>query len=271
MNRHGKARGLGGMNLKKLGNTGVLVPEVGLGTWNYKGGVEPLRAGIGLGASLVDTAEGYHTEDVVGEAVRPLREEVIIATKVSGRNLAHDSVLRSCEASLRKLGTDRIDLYQIHWPNPAYPIEGTMRALEKLVDRGWVSYVGVSNFSAGQMREAQRFFPHYPIVSNQVLYNLNSREIEEDLLPYCLDSDVTVMAYTPLDNGRLCRPGGGVLSRIAAETGKTEAQVALNWCLCRENVIVIPKADSVAKTVENCGASGWRLSPEQQRALDDAF
>ena len=258
------------MNLKRLGNTEVFVPEIGLGTWNYRGGVEPLRAGIELGASLIDTAEGYYTEDIVGEAVRPFRDEVIIATKVSGRNLAHDSVLRSCEASLEKLRTDRIDLYQVHWPNPVYPIEGTMSALEKLVDRGCVSYVGVSNFSARQMREAQHYFPNYPIVSNQVLYNLNSRDIEEELLPYCLDNGITVMAYTPLDNGRLCRPGG-VLSRIAGEAGKTEAQVALNWCVCRENVIAIPKADSVTKTVENCGASGWRLSPEQLRRLDEAF
>ena len=259
------------MNLKRLGNTEVLIPEVGLGTWNYKGGVEPLRAGIKLGASLIDTAEGYYTEHIVGEAVGPFRDEVIIATKVSGRNLAHDRVLRSCEASLKKLRTDRIDLYQIHWPNPVYPIDGTMRALEKLVDRGCVNYVGVSNFSVKQMREAQHCFPNYPIVSNQVLYNLNSRDIEKELLPYCLDNDITVMAYTPLDAGRLCRPGLGELSRIAAETGRTEAQVALNWCVCRENVIVIPKADSVARTAENCGGSGWRLSPEQLRMLNEAF
>ena len=260
------------MNLKRLGNTEVFVPEVGLGTWNYKGGVEPLRAGIELGASLIDTAEGYYTEDIVGEAVLPFRNEVIIATKVSGRNLAHDSVLRSCEASLEKLRTDCIDLYQIHWPNPVYPIDATMRALEKLVDRGCVSYVGVSNFSVRQMREAQHYFPNYPIVSNQVLYNLRSRDIEKELLPYCQDNDITVMAYTPLDAGRLCRTRrGGILSQIVAETGKTEAQVALNWCVCQENVIVIPKADSITRTVENCGASGWRLSPEQLRRLDEAF
>lgn len=260
------------MDLKRLGNTEIFVPEVGLGTWNYKGGIEPLRAGIEIGASLIDTAEGYYTEDIVGEAVLPFRDEVIIATKVSGRNLAHDSVLRSCEASLEKLRTDCIDLYQIHWPNPDYPIDQTMSALEKLVDRGWVSYVGVSNFSVRQMREAQHYFPNYPIVSNQVLYNLRSRNIEKELLPYCQDNDITVIAYTPLDAGRLCRTRrGGALSRIAAETEKTEAQVALNWCICQENVIVIPKADSVARTVENCGASGWRLSPEQILGLDEAF
>ena len=259
------------MNRKRLGPTDVFIPEIGLGTWNYRGGVEPLRKGVKLGASLIDTAEGYHTEDVVGEAISGVSEEVFVATKVSGRNLAHDRVLRSCEASLEKLGADRIDLYQIHWPNPVHPVEGTMSAMEKLLDRGMVSYVGVSNFSASQMREAQRHLPHHPIVSNQVLYNLNSRTIEEELLPHCLENDVTVMAYTPLDSGRLCREkAGSVLSAVAGETGKTEAQVALNWCLCRENVVCIPKSDSVSRTVENCGASGWRLSADQAARLEEA-
>ena len=259
------------MNRKRLGPTDVLVPEIGLGTWNYRGGVEPLRKGVELGASLIDTAEGYHTEDVVGEAVAGVSEEVFIATKVSGRNLAHDSVLRSCEGSLEKLGMDRVDLYQIHWPNPVHPIEGTMSAMEKLLDRGMVSHVGVSNFSAAQMREAQRHLPNHPIVSNQVLYSLNSRAIEEELLPHCLENGVTVMAYTPLDSGRLCRKKeGSVLSAVAGETGKTEAQVALNWCLCRENIVCIPKSDSVSRTSENCGASGWRLSADQVARLEEA-
>ncbi len=257
------------MNFKKLGNTEVLVPEIGLGTWNYKGGTKPLETGIELGAAFIDTAEGYNTENIVGQAISFFREEVFIATKVSGRNLAYDSVLRSCEASLAKLRTDRIDLYQIHWPNPVYPIEETMKALEKLVDRGLVTYVGVSNFSVNQIREAQRCFPNYRIVSNQVLYNLNSRKIEKDMLPYCLDNDITVIAYTPLDSGRLCRRDiKTVISEVAAEVGKTEAQVALNWCVSHDNVIVIPKSDSIQRTVENCEASGWRLSREQIARLE---
>ena len=259
------------MNRKRLGRTEVFIPEIGLGTWSYRGGVEPLRKGVELGASLIDTAEGYYTEDVVGEAVAGIGREVFIATKVSGRNLSHDGVLRSCEASLEKLGTGRIDLYQIHWPNPVYPIEGTMSAMGKLLDRGMISYVGVSNFSVDQMREAQRHLPNHPVVSNQVLYNLNSRAIEEELLPHCLENGVTVMAYTPLDSGRLCRKKkGSALSAVAEETGKTEAQVALNWCLSRENVVCIPKSDSVSRTVENCGSSGWSLSQDQIARLEEA-
>ena len=128
------------MNYKLLGDTDIKIPEIGLGTWNYKGGVEPLIKGIELGANLIDTAEGYYTEDVVGDSVRGVREDVVIATKVSGRHLGYDDVLYACEQSLQKLGTDYIDLYQIHWPNNAFPIQGTMEAMEKLVDEGAVLY-----------------------------------------------------------------------------------------------------------------------------------
>ena len=191
------------MELKQLGNTGVMVPEIGLGTWKYRGGVEPLRRGIELGAYLIDTAEIYRTEDVVGQAIQGLRERVFLATKVSGEHLRHDQVLRAADASLRLLGTEVIDLYQLHWPNPRVPIKETMQAMETLVDRGQVRYIGVSNFSLRELRAAQEVMTKYPIVANQVLYNLNRREIERDLLPYCQEHNITILAYTPLDDGRL--------------------------------------------------------------------
>src|SRR5882672_7782299 len=191
------------MELRPLGNTNVMIPEIGLGVWKYRGGVEPLRRGIELGAFLIDTAEIYRTEDAVGQAVKGIRDKVFIATKVSGGNLRHDDMLRAADASLRKLESDYIDLYQIHWPNSSVPIKETMRAMETLVDRGVVKYIGVSNFSLGQLRAAQAAMSKCPIVSNQVLYNLNSREIEDDLLPYCQQQNVTIIAYTPLDDGRL--------------------------------------------------------------------
>jgi diketogulonate reductase-like aldo/keto reductase len=263
---------------KSLGNTGVMVPEIGLGVWKYRGGVEPLRRGIELGAFLIDTAEMYRTEDTVGQAVKGLRDQVFIATKVSGSHLRHDDVLRAADASLHELETDSIDLYQVHWPNSSVPITETMRAMATLVDRKQVKYIGVSNFSTRELREAQAALHNYPIVSNQVLYNLNDREIERDLLPYCQKHDVTIIAYTPLDDGRLTAKsrwrrsqGMKVLEEIATQTHKTLAQVALNWCLSRPNVIAIPKSDSVARTEENCRASGWRLTPAQVTRLDDAF
>jgi len=266
------------MELKPLGNTGVRVPEIGIGVWRYSGGVEPLRRGIALGSTLIDTAEIYGTEDVVAQAVRGIRDRVFIATKVSGNHLRYDDVLRAAEASLRRLDTGYIDLYQIHFPNWSVPIHETMRAMETLVDRGLVRYIGVSNFSAQQLRAARAAMSKYPIVSNQVLYNLNRREIEWELLPYCLASQVTIIAYTPLDDGRLAArspfsPSRGMqaLELIAGQVQKTLAQVALNWCTSRPNVITIPKSNSEARVVENCQASGWRLSPAQIQFLDAAF
>jgi diketogulonate reductase-like aldo/keto reductase len=264
--------------LQPLGNTGVQVSEVGLGTWKYRGGVEPLRRGIALGATLIDTAEMYRTENVVGQAIQGMREQIFLATKVSGDHLRYDAVLHAAEQSLKLLGTEVIDLYQIHWPNNRVPIQETMRAMETLVERGQVRYIGVSNFSVRELRAAQAVMSKYPIVSNQVLYNLNAREIERDLLPYCQEQHITILAYTPLDDGRLAATsrfrrdrGTRVLEQVAAEVQKTMAQVALNWCLSRPYVIVIPKSDSVERTVENCHASGWRLSPTHVQQLDEAF
>ena len=266
------------MELKQLGNTGVMVPEIGLGTWKYRGGVEPLRRGIELGAYLIDTAEIYRTEDVVGQAIQGLRERVFLATKVSGEHLRHDQVLRAADASLRLLGTEVIDLYQLHWPNPRVPIQETMQAMETLVDRGQVRYIGVSNFSLRELRAAQEVMTKYPIVANQVLYNLNRREIERDLLPYCQEHNITILAYTPLDDGRLAAASRfrrnqsmRVLQEVAAEAHQTLAQVALNWCTAHPNVIAIPKSNGVERTVENCQASGWRLTPAQLQRLDEAF
>ncbi len=266
------------MELKQLGNTGVMVPEVGLGTWKYRGGVEPLRRGIELGAYLIDTAEIYRTENVVGQAIQGIRERIFVATKVSGDHLRSDAVLRAADASLRLLGTEVIDLYQIHWPNARVPIKETMQAMETLVDRGQVRYIGVSNFSLRELRAAQEVMTKYPIVANQVLYNLNRREIERDLLPYCQEHNITILAYTPLDDGRLATSARfrrsqstRVLEQVAADVQKTLAQVALNWCTARPNVIAIPKSDRVERTVENCQASGWRLTPAQVQKLDEAF
>ncbi|MDE0214447.1 MAG: aldo/keto reductase [Deltaproteobacteria bacterium] len=266
------------MKTKTLGRTEVQVPEIGLGVWQYRGGVEPLRHGIELGANLIDTAEMYRTEDVVGEAVQGMRERVFIASKVSGDHLGYDQVLRAADASLRRLGIDCIDLYQVHWPSRSTPIEETMRAMGTLVDTGRIRFIGVSNFSTEELEEARAALSHHPIVSNQVLYNLRRREIERTLMPYCQRHGVTIIAYTPLDSGRLAAGrglfssrGAKVLQELAEAHRKTAAQVALNWCISHDGVIAIPKSDSVSRTAENCGASDWRLSAEDMARLDRAF
>jgi diketogulonate reductase-like aldo/keto reductase len=267
------------MEFKELGKTGIRVPEIGVGVWRYSGGVEPLRAGIAMGAVLIDTAEVYGTEEVVGQAISGMRERVFIATKVSGQHLRYDEVLRAAEASLQRLRINYIDLYQIHWPGNFVPIQETMRAMETLVDRGMVRYLGVSNFSVDELHKARLAMSKYPIVTNQVRYNLARREIEAQLLPYCEANGITIIAYTPLDDGRLARhaeyprnpQGQQALEWVAGQIGKTMAQVALNWCVWRPSVITIPKSNSAARVMENCGASGWRLTTEQYAFLSKAF
>jgi diketogulonate reductase-like aldo/keto reductase len=259
------------MQQKSFSNTGVSVPEVGLGTWNYHAGVEPLRKGLDAGALFVDTAESYGTETVVGQAVSGVRNRVFIATKVSPEHFRFDSVFKAADGSLERLGTDWIDLYQLHVPSDKVPIEETIAAMEQLVDAGKVRFIGVSNFSVAQLQRAVKAARKYPIVSNQMRYNIVDRTIEGDLLKYCQANGITIIAYSPLARDfqslRDCDPDGA-LAEVARLTGKTVAQVAINWCLCKDGVVAIPKGNSTTHVVENCGASGWRLTAEQLQFLD---
>jgi len=277
------------VEFKKLGKSNVQIPVLGLGTWGiggfgsrYLGGdedaVRALRIGFQLGMSLVDTAEMYahgHSEEVVAMAVGKEREKVFIATKVSAENLSYEHVLLSCEASLKRLKTNYVDLYQVHWPNPRIPIGETMKAMEKLIADGKVREIGVSNFSVKQTREAQESLSKARIASNQVEYSLVERAIEEDLLPYCSRESVTLIAYSPVARGNI--PSGGrderwrTLDSIARRYGKTRAQVALNWLISKEPVVAIPKAINLEHVRENAEAAGWRLSKEDQDALSEAF
>jgi diketogulonate reductase-like aldo/keto reductase len=259
------------MWLKELGRTGVHIPEIGLGTWNYHAGPGPLRRGLEAGALFIDTAESYGTEPVVREAIDGLRNRVFLATKVSPQNYRRADLLRSVDASLGRLGVDVIDLLQLHEPNRAIPIQETLQTVADLIDAGKVRYAGVSNFSASQLDQARQALGRHPVVSNQVRYNLIDRTVEPDVLPYCRAHSVTVIAYCPLARGldriRDCDPTD-VVGEIARTTGKSPAQVALNWVLCQEGVVAIPKGNSEQHVLDNCGASGWRLSPEQMALIE---
>jgi diketogulonate reductase-like aldo/keto reductase len=163
----------------------------------------------------------------------------------------------AADKSPERLRTDYIDLYQLHWPNCTVPIEETMGAMEGLVDRGKIRFIGVSNFSVDELRKAQTALSKHWVVSNQISYSLVDRSVEVGLLRYCRENKITVIAYSPLAHGinyiKENDPGAS-LSKVAALTGKTEVQVALNWCISRENVIAIPKASSVPHMVQNCDA-----------------
>jgi diketogulonate reductase-like aldo/keto reductase len=258
------------MKYKELGKTGVLVSELALGTWRYDGG-QALQAGLDLGANFIDTAEAYGSEEVVGRAISGKRLEVFVATKVLPRNFKRRDIIRAAEQSLKRINTDYIDLYQLHWPNYTVPIAETMAAMEELVESGKVRFIGVSNFSVGEMEEAQAALSKSKIVSNQVQYSLIDRAIEHGLLQHCESNGITILAFSPLAAGLAnirewdC---DDTLGRIAAEVGKTRAQVALNWCVRHHSVTAIFKANQIQHIRENCAASGWSLSPVHVGALE---
>lgn len=260
------------MNFKPLGRAEVLLPEIGLGTWDYHGGTEPLVAGFEAGALFVDTAESYQSEPVVGRAVAKIGGGAFLATKVSPEHFRYAEVLKSADASLVRLGLDHIDLYQLHSPSRSVPLAETLGAMEKLVDDGKVRFIGVSNFSVQELEMAQSVMTKHRIVSNQVRYNLADRTIENDLLPYCEKNRITVIAYSPLGRElpriRDCDPEG-IIEAISRETGKTAPQVVLNWCLRNACVVAIPKGNSVEHVRENCGASGWKLNAQQVQLLTE--
>ena len=247
------------------------VPEIGLGTWKYTGGVEPLRAGIEHGACLIDTAEIYGTEEIVGEAIHGCRDRVFLATKVAPRNFRYRDLIAAAEQSLRRLGTDYIDLYQLHWPNYTVPVEDSMAAMDALVDAGKVRFIGVSNFSIQELKQAQAALSKHKIVSNQVRYSLIERTVECGLLQYCQQNQITLIAYSPFGESfqRMKHfDSESALAQAAKASGKTAAQVALNWLVAKDNVIAIPKASTTAHVVEDCEASGWRLPQHDYAVLE---
>lgn len=274
------------MEFKRLGRTDVMVSAIGMGTWGIGGfstpdykydemAIRALRRGIELGITLIDTAEMYgggHSEEVVGIAIKDLREKVFIATKVWYTNLRYDDVLRSAEKSLKRLQIDTIDLYQVHWPNPHIPLSETMRAMERLVLDGKVRFIGVSNFSVKLMEEARAALSKIDIVSNQVEYSLLSREVEDDILPYCEKENITLIAYSPLGRGNILNdPRSKILREVAKKYNKTLVQVALNWLIAKKPVVAIPKAINLSHVEENVNAAGWRLSDEDLELLSRVF
>lgn len=260
-----------------LGPTQTTVPQIGLGTARYFGGRGVLVKGLAAGLRLIDTAESYNArgdepgqaELLVGEELAGHWDQTFIASKISPRNLAAADVPVHARASAQRLGVEVIDLYQIHGPNPSIPIGESIGALERLVDEGLIRLVGVSNFSADQLKAAQDAARRYPIVSNQIRYNLFERDVADDVLAYCQETQVTVIAHTPLALADFDgHAGSGVLREVSRSTGRTPAQVMLNWLVGQDGVIAIPKTDRPERVTELAGSVGWDLDAEQRRALD---
>ncbi|WP_327287748.1 aldo/keto reductase [Streptomyces sp. NBC_01198] len=255
--------------------SGVRVPALGQGTWGMgedparrQSEVAALRRGFDLGMTLVDTAEMYAdgaAEEVVGEAIRGRRDETFVVSKVSPRHADRRGAPAACRASLRRLGTDRIDLYLLHWRGDV-PLDETVEALEGLVADGSIGSWGVSNLDVDDLADLPAGARPQ---TDQVLYNLTRRGPEYDLLPFCRERSLPVMAYSPVEQGRLL--GHPALAAVAEVHGSTPAQVALAWVLRRDDVIAIPKASTVAHVEENRAALDLLLREDELRALDAAF
>lgn len=259
---------------------GETIPVLGQGTWgmaergqNRAGEIAALRMAVDLGMTVIDTAEMYAdgaAEELVAEALGDRRGRLFLVSKVLPQHASRRGTIAACEASLRRLNTDRLDLYLLHWRGRV-PLDQTLEAFNSLKRDGKIRYWGVSNFDVDDMEElvSQNVNAGSLAATDQVLYNLTRRGVEHDLLPWCRSRGVPIMAYSPLEQGRLLK--ARALRTIADRLGATPAQVALSWIVRQEGVIAIPKAGRVDRVRENRGALEVRLAPDDLRAIDEAF
>jgi diketogulonate reductase-like aldo/keto reductase len=257
---------------------GESVPAFGVGTWHM--GEDRRRAadetaavklGIELGMELIDTAEMYGNggaEEVVAAATAGARDRLFIVSKVLPYNASRKGTIEACERSLKRLKTDRIDLYLLHWRG-SVPLAETLEAFLTLRRDGKIRHNGVSNFSTEDMKEWVAFAGGETVASNQILYNLSRRGPEWELIPWCRERRISVMAYSPLEQGRML--GNRGLQQVAERYGATPAQVALAWLLRQDGMIVIPKATRLEHVRENRGALDLELTDADLTALDRAF
>lgn len=264
--------------MKTLEIAGHSVPVLGQGTWNigdsarkHAQEIATLRRGIECGMTLIDTAEMYgsgRSEKLVGEAIADMRERVYLVSKVLPSNASLEGTIRACEASLKHLGVEALDLYLLHWRG-RYPLAETVKAFERLIKEGKIRAWGVSNFDVDDMEELFSTPGGNACVLNQVLYNPEHRGMEFALLPWCQEHNVTVMAYSPIgQGGRLLN--SAALRAVAQRHGVSPAQAALAWCL-RQPVVAIPKAGSVRHVEENAAAAGLALDGQDLAEIDRAY
>ena len=256
---------------------GETVPALGQGTWmmgerhDRRGNeIAALRTGVELGMTLIDTAEMYGdgaAETLIGEALGGVRDRLFLVSKAYPQNASRKRLGRACEASLKRLGTDRLDLYLLHWRG-SVPLGETVEAMEALQAEGKIRHWGVSNLDTDDMEELVAAGGR-ACVTDQILYNLTRRGAEHDLLPWLAEHGIPTMAYSPVEQGRLL--ADPTLAKVAAAIGATPAQVALAWAMRHDGVIAIPKAGSVDHVRENRAAADLVLSDADLATLDAAF
>ncbi|MCW3004341.1 MAG: aldo/keto reductase family oxidoreductase [Conexibacter sp.] len=258
--------------------SGATIPVLGQGTWHLGEGRHPrsneiaaLRLGVELGMTMIDTAEMYGngaSEQLIGEAIADIRDDVFLVSKVLPGHATRRGTIAACEASLRRLDTDHLDLYLLHWRG-SVPLEETVAGFEDLRGAGLIRHWGVSNFGLPDLEELAQVPGGRAVEADQVLYNLTRRGIEWDLLPWCEQNGLPVIAYSPIEQGRLV--GHPVLRFIAAKHKVTSAQVALAWVIAHPGVCAIPEAGTVEHVRQNRAALDVRLDEEDVVKLDSAF
>jgi diketogulonate reductase-like aldo/keto reductase len=258
--------------------SGETVPQLGQGTWRMgesvgarKEEIAALKLGLDLGMTLIDTAEMYGNggaEEIVAEAMRGRRDQCFIVSKVLPENSTKAGTVAACARSLKRLKTDRIDLYLLHWRG-RQKLEETLAGFEELIEAGAIRYWGVSNFDVGDMEELFQLSGGDACAGNQVLYNLRRRGIEAGLLPWCRERAVPIMAYSPFEQGRLLRER--VLTGVAIRHRATTAQIALAWILRHGDMMVIPKTSTAARVQENRAALDIELTERDLAELAKAF
>ena len=247
--------------------SGDELPVVGAGTWDIEGDTvrESVRAALDAGYAHVDTAEGYMNEDEIGDVLADYdRDDVFLTSKVLPKNLGYEDVLRSCEASLDRLGTDYLDLYLIHWPNPAISLRETLSAMEKLHDEGKVRNVGVSNFSAYQLSAAHHV-SDVPIAVNQIEFHPWFQR--PDLVDYCRETDTVIEAAAPLARTEIFEDD--TVQELAERYDRSPAQIVLKWAV-ENDVVALPKSSSPDHVRQNLDLFDWDLDDEDRRRLDEA-
>jgi diketogulonate reductase-like aldo/keto reductase len=238
--------------------------------------VRSLRRGLDLGLTHVDTAELYGSgavEEIVGEAIAGRRDEVFLVSKVMPQNATKSGTIKACERTLARLGTDRLDVYLLHWPGP-HPLAETIAAFESLVEKGKIRYWGVSNFDVPELDEALSIAGPGRIACNQVLYHLGERAIEHRVLPWCEDHDVAVVGYSPFGSGDFPpkgAKGAAALATVAGSGKLTPRQLALRYLIRRESLFTIPKAARVAHVEDNAGGGDLTLDAAALASIDGAF
>ena len=265
---------------------GFKMPVFGIGTWMLGGDskrdpandgqadIAALICGMEHGFKHIDTAEMYaggFAEEITGQAIKGhSRGNLFITSKVWSDDLSYDGVLRAAENSLKRLGTDYLDLYLIHKPNDQFPLSKTMKAFDRLMDEGLIKNTGVSNFSVERFKRAQQLFEH-KIVVNQVHYNLVVREPENELLEFCWKNDVMLVAWRPLAKGAIIDVDYPFFDELCEKYHKSRAQIALNWLLSQDNVVTVSTMRSVSHLEENLAALNWNMSDEDIEALRREF